>query len=156
MIVNSHNTYSMEEFKQMLKKVSLKATKQRLAVHQAMLKLGHASADMIEEEIHAEGGTKITAATIYNIMSQLALLGFYHSRLSSNNKMYFDINTKEHIHLYDTCNNTYKDVVDDQLMEMIRRHLSQKHFRGFKVDGIDIQILCHPTKSHKLPENKDK
>lgn len=155
MTVNTHNSYSLEEFKQMLKKVSLKATRQRLAVHQAMLKLGHASADMIEEEIRAQGDTKITAATIYNIMSQLALLGFYHSRLSSNNKMYFDINTKEHIHLYDTSNNTYRDIVDEELMELIDSHLSKRHFRGYKVDGIDIQILCHPTKGHKTATVKE-
>ena len=33
---------TLEEFKQLLKKHSLKATPQRLAVHEAMIVLGHA------------------------------------------------------------------------------------------------------------------
>ena len=146
----NQKTYSMEDFKQILKRSSLKATPQRLAVHKAMMKLGHASADMVAEEIQKDSDTRITVASIYNILSQLALIGIYHYRLSSNNKMYFDVNTSKHLHLYDTENNTYKDIMDDELMSLIDAHLAKKKFKGFRVDGIDIQILCHPSKNTKV------
>ena len=49
--MNAHKCPNLEEFKAILKKHSLKATPQRLAVHEAMMELGHASADMVTEVI---------------------------------------------------------------------------------------------------------
>lgn len=139
----------MEEFKQFLKKHKLKNTPQRLAVHSAMLKLGHASADMVAEQIDKDALAKVTVASVYNILLGLAGLGLYSHRMSANNKMYFDVNTFEHAHLYDTVNNSYKDIVDDELIALIHEHLGRKKFRGYKIDGIDIQILCHPSRLRK-------
>ena len=137
---------NIEEFKEILKKHSLKATPQRLAVHEAMTVLGHASADMVTEEIQKQGKAKVTVASVYNILTQLAMLGVYHHRMSCNNKMYFDVNTFYHCHLYDQENHTYKDVIDDDLIALIQSHLGRRKFRGYKVEGIDIQIIGRPTK----------
>ena len=137
---------NIEEFKSVLKKHDLKATPQRLAVHQAMTKLGHASADMVVEEIESSGTAKVTTASVYNILSQLALLGVYGHRLSSNNKMYFDVNTFEHLHLYDCENHVYKDVIDAELMDLVHQRLSHRKFRGYSVEDVDIQIIVRPTK----------
>ena len=111
----THRCPTIEEFKDILKKHSLKATPQRLA-------------------------------SVYNILSQLALLGIYHHRMSCNNKMYFDVNTFYHCHLYDQENHTFKDVLDDDLIALIQSHLGRKRFKGYKVEGIDIQIIGRPTK----------
>ena len=140
----------METFKALLRRHSLKATPQRMAVHEAMMELGHASADMVSEAIGNAGKVKVTVASVYNILSQLALLGIYHHRLSANNKMYFDVNTDRHIHLYDVRNNTYRDILDDELMDLIDAKLSRRRFRGYKVEGVDIQILCKPTRKGVL------
>lgn len=40
---------TQDNFTSILKRYSLKATPQRLAVHKAMQKLGHASADMVAQ-----------------------------------------------------------------------------------------------------------
>lgn len=142
----THRCPSLDEFKEILKKHSLKATPQRLAVHEAMTSLGHASADMVTEEILRQGKAKVTVASVYNILTQLAILGVYHHRMSCNNKMYFDVNTFYHCHLYDKDNHTFKDVLDDELITLIQSHLGRKKFRGYKVEGIDIQIIGRPTK----------
>lgn len=144
--MNSHRCPTVEEFKQILKKHSLKATPQRLAVHEVMIELGHASADMVTEAIAAKGTTKVTVASVYNILTNLAMLGIYDYRLSSNNKMYFDVNTFGHMHLYDRENHVFKDVIDEELMGMIQSYLSRKHFKGYKVEGIDIQLIGKPTR----------
>lgn len=140
----------MDEFKTLLRRHSLKATPQRLAVHAAMMELGHASADMVCEAVAREGKVKITVASVYNILSQLALRGIYRHRLSSNSKMYFDVNTYRHIHLYDTVGNTYRDIVDDDLMDVIDAKLARRRFKGYKIEGVDIQILCRPTRKGVL------
>ena len=137
---------NIEEFKQLLKKHSLKATPQRLAVHEAMMALGHASADMVTEEILTQGRAKVTVASVYNILTQLAMLGVYHHRMSTNNKMYFDVNTFYHAHFYDRENHTFKDVLDEDLAAVIKSHLGRKRFKGYKVEHIDIQIVGRPNK----------
>ena len=140
----TNRTPDQEAFKKALKAHRLKATEQRLAIHAAMMELGHASADMVREHIVSHGGT-ITVASVYNTLSQLALLGIYKHRLSANNKMYFDVNTFKHIHLYDVYNNTYRDIIDEELLGTVEAALKKRRFKGYRVDGIDVQILCHPS-----------
>lgn len=144
--MNTHKCPDLEEFKAILKKNSLKATPQRLAVHQAMMTLGHASADMVTEQIKADNTAKVTVASVYNILTQLAMLGIYHYRMSANNKMYFDVNTFKHIHFYDKANHEFRDVIDDELVKLIESHLSRKRVKGYKIDGFDIQLVGHPTR----------
>ena len=144
--MNANKCQNLEDFKKVLKKHSLKATPQRLAVHEAMLELGHASADMVTEIISKKGEAKVTVASVYNILTNMAMLGVYDYRLSANNKMYFDVNTFKHMHLYDQENHVFKDVIDDELIEMIEAHLSRKRFRGYKVESIDIQLVGRPTR----------
>lgn len=149
-MTSTNKNSNIEQFRSVLKAHSLKATPQRIAVHEAMLKLGHASADMVTEEIRKHGDTKVTVASVYNILANLALLGIYHHRMSSNNKMYFDVNTFKHIHIYDSENHRYKDVLDNDLLEMVEKHLSKRRFRGFRIDHVDIQLIGRPsTKKQK-------
>lgn len=137
------------QFKNILREKGLKATPQRLAVHDAMLKLGHASADMVAGQMEDAGISRITIASVYNILSTLADLKVYSRRLSSNNKMYFDVNTFKHIHIYDKANNEYRDVIDDELINLVEGKLKGRRFRGYTVDNIDIQIVCHPSRRKK-------
>ena len=144
--MNTHKCPTLEEFKDILKKHSLKATPQRLAVHEAMMSLGHASADMVTDEIKENSSAKVTVASVYNILTQMAMLGVYHYRLSSNNKMYFDVNTFKHIHFYDHDNHTFRDVIDDELVKLIESHLSRKRVKGYKIESFDIQLIGRPTR----------
>ena len=120
-----------------------------MAVHDAMLALRHASADMVCDFIASKDGTKVTVASVYNILTQLASLDLYQHRMSSNNKMYFDVNNRKHMHLYDTVNHVHMEISDDILYKNIEDMLLPKRFKGFKVDGLDIQILAHPTRRKK-------
>lgn len=153
---HTHTAPGIEEFKKLLKKHSLKSTQQRLAVHNAMLKLGHASADMVTEEIRSQGTTNVTVASVYNILSQIALLGIYDHRMSANNKMYFDVNTFRHIHLYDYVNNTFKDVIDDDFMDNLDAYFAKKKFKGYRVECMDVQIVCRPSRSYVKKNTAEK
>ena len=144
--MTTHKCPNIEEFKDILKKHSLKATPQRLAVHEAMMNLGHASADMVTDAIKEKATAKVTEAAVYNILTHMAMLGIYHYRLSTNNKMYFDVNTFKHIHFYDRENHVYRDVIDDELVALIESHLSRKRFKGYKLEGIDIQLMGRPVR----------
>ena len=144
--MNDIEVNAQDGFTATLRRHSLKATPQRIAVHRAMRKLGHASADMVAQEIENDGNTKITVASVYNILSEFAKLGIYQHRLSANNKMFFDLNTFEHAHFYDIENNTFRDISEDKVISELLAKLSKKRFKGYKVDYVDIQIVGHPTK----------
>jgi hypothetical protein len=60
--------------------------------------------------------------------------------------MYFDVNTFDHMHLYDRENHVYKDVLDEELLAMIKTHLGRKRFKGYKVEHIDVQLIGRPTR----------
>ncbi len=148
--MNTHKCPTLDEFKDILKRNSLKATPQRLAVHEAMMELGHASADMVTEVIKAKNTAKVTTASVYNILTHMAMLKIYNYRLSANNKMYFDVNTFKHIHLYDHENHLFRDVIDDELIALIESHLGRKRVKGYKIESIDIQLVGRPTKKKHL------
>ena len=133
-----------EAFRKRLKAHGLKVTGQRLAVHGAMMSLVHASAEQVRERIGSS--CRISLASVYNILSELADNNIYSRRLSTNNKMYFDVFPERHVHLYDTRNNEYLDIEGQDLLDTIEAGLKRHRFRGYKIDGFDIQILCHPTR----------
>lgn len=139
-------TPDQSDFKALLKEHRLKATPQRLAVHSAMMKMGHACADMICTYIKDHSLANISQASVYNILSQLSEHGIYARRFSSDNRMFFDVNSFKHIHLYDSRNNEFIDVMDEEVTNYLDAHFKKKKFKGYKVDAIDLQLVCHPTR----------
>ena len=136
---------TLQEFRTMLRRHNLKATRQRLAVHEVMMDLVHASADMVREELEKRGGGNVTLGSVYNILSQLAESHIYIRRLSASNKMFFDVINSPHIHLYDRENNTYRDLVNDDLQDLVATHLRRRRFKGFTLEGVDIQFIARPS-----------
>ena len=139
--METHTCPDIEAFKKILKKHSLKATPQRIAVHEVMMDLGHASVDMVADALKQRTDIKITLASVYNVLTQMAMLGVYHYRLSSNNKMYFDVNVYEHAHFYDCCENSYEDFNDPELVKMVMEYVSSKKIDNFDIKSVDIQLV---------------
>lgn len=143
---NSLKPPTPDEFRTLLRRHGLKATRQRMAVHDAMLSLGHASADRVTEELAARRDVRVTVASVYNILSQMADLRIYGRRMSANNKMYFDIIAGRHLHLYDRESHRYRDLMDDEMLEEFLSRLKRRKFKGFTIEDIDIQFICRPTR----------
>ena len=134
------------QFKRLLRDRGLKATPQRMAVHEAMRALVHAGADEVTAWIAAQGNTRISAASVYNILTLLADLGVYSRRSGQGGKMVFDVRTGRHLHLYDTQSETWRDLEDEELLTWMEAHFKGRRFRGYKIDGFEVQLLCHPTR----------
>ncbi|MBO4264438.1 MAG: transcriptional repressor [Bacteroidales bacterium] len=133
----------------MLKAKSMNVTEQRLSVHAVMMQLIHASADMVCERLAAQHPeTPVTTASVYNILSQLSDAGIYARRMSAGNKMFFDIFAYPHAHLYDVRNHEFHDMIDDELRALLEKHFRGRRFRGYHIDGIDVQLVCHPTRKN--------
>ena len=73
------NMPTTDEFRTRLKRHGLKATRQRLEVHEAMRTLGHASADMVSEEIGRRGNVKVTVnGTAVNVACEKVAKNDWH------------------------------------------------------------------------------
>ena len=149
MKTKDRTTPDIDAFRKLLKDKGLKATPQRLAVHAAMMELGHASADMVADYMAAHSGAGFTISSIYNTLSTLADCRIYHRRTSSNNKMYFDVNIFRHLHLYDCVNSEYRDIIDDGLLDLVESHLKGRRFRGYRLERVDIQLICRPSRTRR-------
>ena len=137
---------TLDDFRNMLRRHDLKATRQRLAVHEVMMGLVHASADQVRDQL-VQRGLHVTVASVYNILSQLADNHIYGRRLSTASKMFFDVIVSQHIHLYDRENHSFRDLVDEELTQLAATHLKRRKFKGYSIEDIDIQLIAHPTKS---------
>ncbi len=123
-----------------IKEAGLKATPQRLAIYESMRKLGHASVDMVIEDLK-DSFPSLTVATIYNVLESFVNTGLLTRRFSSNNKMYFDVNVYEHAHFYDQDENSYMDFHDPELVRLVMDYLSTKKIDKFNVKTVDIQLV---------------
>ena len=148
MVRSKHPITTPDELRSQLRRHGLRATKQRIAVHEVMMELEHASADMVQEKL-AERGAKVTVASVYNILSQLADYRIYSRRMSATNKMFFDIVASRHIHLYDRENHTYRNLQDEELSTLVAAHLKRRKFKGYTIEDIDIQLIAKPTRKNK-------
>lgn len=145
---SKHSIPTLDEFRFQLRRHNLRATQQRLAVHEVMMELEHASADAVQKKLE-ERGVAVTVGSIYNILSSLADYHIYGRRLSATNKMFFDINASRHFHLYDRENHFFRNLEDEELSAMVAQHLKRRKFKGFTVEDIDIQIIAKPTRKTK-------
>ena len=136
----NRNGKDMLILKEKIKEAGLKATPQRIAVYEAMRKLGHACVDMVAEEIKHTYPT-LTIATIYNVLESFVNSGLLVRRFSSNNKMYFDVNVYEHAHFYDTNENAYEDFHDPELVKLVMEYISSKKIDNFDIKSVDIQLV---------------
>ena len=148
MVRSKHPITTPDELRSQLRRHGLRATKQRMAVHEVMMELEHASADMVQEKL-AERGAKVTVASVYNILSQLADYRIYSRRMSDTNQMFFDIVASRHIHLYDRENHTYRNLQDEELATLVAAHLKRRKFKGYTIEDIDIQLIAKPTRKNK-------
>ena len=139
---------TVEEFKTQLKRHGLKATRPRIAVHGVMMELVHASPDQIVEKFR-ESGVKVTVASVYNILSQLADSHIYARRFSASGKMFFDAIPEHHVHMLDRENNVFRDVVDEDLSAIVEEHLGRRKFKGYTIEDIDVQFIVRPTARKK-------
>lgn len=138
-----------EKFRAMLKTRGFRATETRMAVHRAMMSLEHADAERVVKWLGDHNDAAASESSVYNVLEQMATAGIYSFRLSADNKRYFDVCNYSHTHLYDRKNGVFKNLPEDEMREVVLNVLKRHHFRGYTVEDIDIQVVCHPRGSSR-------
>ena len=127
----------MKKAKEILKKLKLRPTLQRVAITEILLrkKEVHVTAYSLEKMM-VKNKIYISRATIYNNLNELSSRGFLKKVIVKNDKMWFDTNLSKHHHFYDE--------EEDKLVDIQEKEINFSKFpkapNGKKIKSVDIII----------------
>ena len=127
----------MKKAKEILKKLKLRPTSQRLAIIKILLKKKevHVTAYSLER-LMIKNKIFISRATIYNNLNDLSNRGFLKKVIVKNDKMWFDTNLSKHHHFYDE--------EEDKLFDIQEKEINFSKFpeapNGKNIKSVDIII----------------
>ena len=127
----------MKKAKEILKKLKLRPTLQRVAITEILLrkKEVHVTAYSLEK-LMVKNKIFISRATIYNNLNELSNRGFLKKVIVKNDKMWFDTNLTKHHHFYDE--------EEDELVDIQEKEINFSKFpkapQGKNIKSVDIII----------------
>ena len=127
----------MKKAKDILKKLKLRPTLQRVAITEILLrkKEVHVTAYSLEK-LMVKNKIFISRATIYNNLNELSNRGFLKKVIVKNDKMWFDTNLSKHHHFYDE--------EEDKLVDIQEKEINFSKFpkapNGKSIKSVDIII----------------
>ena len=127
----------MKKAKEILKKLKLRPTLQRIAITEILLrkKEVHITAYSLEK-LMVKNKIFISRATIYNNLNELSNRGFLKKVIVKNDKMWFDTNLSKHHHFYDE--------EEDKLVDIQEKEINFSKFPkappGRSIKSVDIVI----------------
>ncbi|MCL1973731.1 MAG: transcriptional repressor [Bacteroidetes bacterium] len=123
-----------------LSKAGIKVTPQRVAVFEALMSLGHASADEIINKVQ-EHAPYISQATIYNTLDKFVHTGLISRIATDGNKMFFDITPDPHVHLCARDNSFITDANIPELEQLIANFMLGINIPGFNLDRVQVNLV---------------
>ena len=127
----------MKKAKEILKKLKLRPTLQRVAITEILLrkKEVHVTSYSLEK-LMVKNKIFISRATIYNNLNELSSRGFLKKVIVKNDKMWFDTNLTKHHHFYDE--------EEDKLVDIQEKEINFSKFpkapQGKNIKSVDIII----------------
>jgi len=118
----------------------LKVTPQRIAVYEALQALGHVCTDDVVQQVR-RSAPNVSVATIYNTLDSFLEHGLVMQLNTGGSKKFYDVSTHQHSHLYATADQRIEDFNDPDFEAMIREYIARQPIKGFRLSGIQIQLL---------------
>ena len=105
------------DVREMLREVSLRPTRQRLALGWLLFAKGdrHLTAEMLHEDA-LRARFPVSLATVYNTLHQFTEAGLLREVPVDGSKTYFDTNATQHHHFYVEGNSRLLDIPDAELL----------------------------------------
>ena len=105
-----------EKIKNILRQSNLRPTKQIIAIFDILFRQEnwHFSADIVEKKC-SESGVKISAGTIYNVLNDFYAKGLISKVMIDDDRSWFDTNTSDHFHIYDTKDRKLYDIAPEDI-----------------------------------------
>ena len=115
-IQKTKNSRPYTEILNKIKSVSLRPTRQRLAL--GKLLFDDADRHVTPESLHEEAtaaGVKVSLATVYNTLNQFAAAGLLTQVVVAPGRSYYDTNITNHHHFFCEDNGTLEDIPGDAI-----------------------------------------
>ncbi len=134
--------------RELLRAHDLKATPQRVLIYDKMCEMVHACADSIFREV-CDGPLPLSVATVYNVLETFEEKGLVKRRPTSSKKVFYDINTFPHCHLYSRDEEVLTDLFDYELQSVVTDYLKTRKLKNFTWTDVDIQINGNSRKNNR-------
>ena len=130
---------SSVEYINKLRNSGLRPTKQRIKICEVLFNKEvtfHFTINDLVKKIEKESNEKISLATVYNTIHAFEKKGYLKEIPIDSNQSYFDTNTSDHHHFFDTSENKLIDL-DDKDVGPIQ---IQKSIPGKKIKSIEVLV----------------
>lgn len=125
----------------LITKSGLKATPQRIAIYEALLKINdHPTAEMIKDYLSKSYPT-ISLGTIYKTLDAFLKKNLIGKVQTEKDVTRYDVVRKKHHHLYCKKTNKIADYYDEELNEILNNYFQNQNIPGFKLEDIKLQII---------------
>ena len=127
------------EYINKLRNSGLRPTKQRIKICEVLFNKEvtfHFTINDLVKKIEKESNEKISLATVYNTVHAFEKKGYLKEIPIDSNQSYFDTNTSDHHHFFDTTENKLIDL-DDKDVSPIQ---IQKSIPGKKIKSIEVLV----------------
>ena len=127
------------EYINKLRNSGLRPTKQRIKICEVLFNQQvtfHFTINDLVKKIEKESNEKISLATVYNTVHAFEKKGYLKEIPIDSNQSYFDTNTSDHHHFFDTSENKLIDL-DDKDVGPIQ---IQKSIPGKKIKSIEVLV----------------
>ncbi len=132
--------FPIEEIRNKLSEKGLKITPQRLAILDAIYRLGsHPTADHIIEYIR-QSNPNIASGTVYKVLDTFIEKNLVKKVYTESGVMRYDGVLENHHHLYCSENDTIDDYVDEALDKILREYFKEHKINGFQITEFALQI----------------
>lgn len=130
----------LQEYRERIKSVGLKATPQRISVLKVLSETDeHPSAEMLMDKLKNEGSI-MSVGTIYNILETFEEKGLILKLHDHNEVMRFDARTGFHVHIFNKKTNQIEDYFDNDLEVLLKDYLKDKLPEDVTLDHLDIAL----------------
>lgn len=131
---------SIEEIRNRLSEKGLKVTPQRLAILDAIYKLGsHPAVDNIIEYIR-KSNPNIASGTVYKVLETLIENKLVKKVTTDKDVMRYDGIMENHHHLYCSESDLIEDFIDENLDNLLKEYFKNRKIKGFQIDELALQI----------------
>ena len=123
-----------EKIKNVLRQINLRPTKQRIAIFDILFRQEnwHFSADIVEKKC-SESGVKISAGTIYNVLNDFYAKGLISKVMIDDDRSWFDTNTSDHFHIYDTKDRKLYDIAPEDIDLSLPKTIKEDDVRKVEI-----------------------
>lgn len=133
----------MEQLRAILRENGIQVTQQRLEVLRVLKELNtHLTVENVRSALQ-QRQICLTTATVYNILNLFEKKGLIMKINTAGEPVIFDVNTHDHIHIYDPETRAVRDYEDSGLLNLVKDYLAVHPIDGLDLERVDIHFVGH-------------